>query len=88
MQDDGFEFNPNEQKKIIFEENNVEAHINSNIKGRIIHKILQSKTSTAEVENAVNNLFENEKFLVEITVSVIVSQNSKLCYARLYFFLK
>ncbi len=65
MQDDGFEFNPNEQKKIIFEENNVEAHINSNIKGRIIHKILQSKTSTAEVENVVNKFFQNEKISVE-----------------------
>ena len=65
MQDDGFEFNPNEQKKIIFEENNVEAHINSNIKGRIIHKILQSKTSTVEVENAVNKFFQNEKISVE-----------------------
>jgi ATP-dependent helicase/nuclease subunit A len=64
-QNDGLEFSPNEQRKIISEEQNVETYINSKIKGRLIHKILQSKTSTAEVEKAVNKLLKNENILVE-----------------------
>jgi ATP-dependent helicase/nuclease subunit A len=57
-----YEFNPDEQRKIIYEESNSDTFIHSNIKGRIIHKILQSQNQKKDVKNLLNNIFENDNY--------------------------
>jgi len=57
-----YEFNPDEQKKIIYEESNSETFVHSNIKGRIIHKILQLHRQKEDAKNLLNNIIEREYY--------------------------
>jgi ATP-dependent helicase/nuclease subunit A len=59
---DDYEFNPDEQRKIVFEKSNSETFIHPNVKGRIIHEILQSQSQVEAAEKLVNNILEHKKY--------------------------
>ena len=48
---DEYEFNQNEQRRITYEESNSQSFMHSNIKGRIIHKILQTQNPKESIKN-------------------------------------
>jgi hypothetical protein len=56
-----FEFNSSEQRKILFEESNFDTLIEPDIKGRIIHKLLQKNIRKDELEQGVNELLQAEE---------------------------
>ena len=62
MRKDDYEFNSNEQRRIIFEESNSKSLIDPDIKGRIIHRILRAQKPYEGIQKTINNLFGTQKY--------------------------
>lgn len=58
----GNEFITAEERKILFVDSNSRPFLHSNIKGRIIHKILQSQNPEKDIEKITDNIFGREEY--------------------------
>jgi ATP-dependent helicase/nuclease subunit A len=75
---DEYEFNSNEQRKITFEEPNIESPGFSNIRGRIIHQILQDEILPKNIGHSVNKIIDRENVVTGSSPNAIQQMKNEI----------